>query len=144
LIREVAPSVIEFYRELIDVKDEVVRQILNKVPDYGKKLKLRSFCISLSEINLICEGILANQEEIQKINPEVVKNADRALFYDRQSKVLGEKPNPNGGPNLKPHQAFVIFYEITFPPGMITEYLETFLQKSSLPKNAKESELVSS
>jgi hypothetical protein len=71
------PSVAAFFKELIAVNDDVVQRILTANVKCPRKLKSRSICISLQEIQLLCESIRKNKEEVNNVSPVAVNLAEK-------------------------------------------------------------------
>lgn len=78
------PSVIEYYKELIDVNDELVSQISTGSTVSPNRIRSRVICISFHEVQLICEAINKQRDQIIPICPEAVNLTDK-LFYNIHS-----------------------------------------------------------
>ena len=74
---EMRSSVIEYYKELIAVNSDLVEQICSGKNYSKNRLKSRAICISLNEIQLICEAIMRQREEIKMVNPKVENLAEK-------------------------------------------------------------------
>lgn len=139
---EMRSSVIEYYKELIAVNSDLVEQICSGKNFSKNRLKSRAICISLNEIQLICEAIMRQREEIKMVNPKVENLAEKMMFYERENRIFSsEKYDPVSRAKITASQSFVLFYKIKFPKHLIKNYLEEFNSikgfKKDLPEDQK-------
>jgi len=139
---EMRPSVIEYYKELIAVNNDLVEQICSGKNMSKNRLKSRAICISLNEIQLISEAIMRQRDEIKKINPKAENLAEKMMFYERENRIFSsEKFDPSSRVRITSSQAFVLFYKIKFPKLLVKNYLEEFNSikgfKKDLPEDQK-------
>ncbi len=76
-ISELRPSVEEYYKELMAVNEDLVKQIRNGSRTSPDKIKSLSICISLQEIKLLAEGISKQKEKLVSISPEIVNLSEK-------------------------------------------------------------------
>lgn len=65
---------------------------------------------------------------------------DRILFYEKESKIFGDRIDPATSQKLKPMQAFLVFNELIFPQKLIADNLDQFNKLFDLPKNLGDQE----
>ncbi len=141
-IAKVIPHVSAYYKELINVNDEIVDQLAPGQWKIRDKIKSRSICISVSEIQAIVDGIIKMKPEMSQHFPEAVTLAENLSFLDKEQKLFGDKLNPSTKKPLKPHQAYVLFYELIFPEDLNYGYLEEFLKMQGFSKTLSEDKKV--
>lgn len=70
----------DYYQEVIAVNEEVVNQIRRGKRQSPNKIKSISICISLHEIQLLCEGIAKQKEKMLSLSPEAVNLAEKYIL----------------------------------------------------------------
>ena len=76
------PSVSHYYRELTAVNEDLVDQIRKGNHVSPNKIKSKSICISLYEIQMLCDGIVKQKEKMLAICPDAVNLAEKYNYYN--------------------------------------------------------------
>lgn len=93
-IRSIIPSVSEYFNEVIAVNEELVENI-RKGTSRPNKIRSRSICISMQELQLLYQGILKQSAELEnKECKEAVQLAKKIQFFDEKDKIFGDKFEP--------------------------------------------------
>lgn len=64
------------------------------------------------------------------------------MFYDRETKLFGEKVDPVTKHKIKPIQCFILFHELVFPSQLISDYLGEFNKMQGFMRDQSEEQKV--
>jgi len=132
-----------YYKELVNVNDNLVEQIITgTIKQTSEKIRSRSICISVAEIGAIVDGIIKMKGEMSSLFPEAVSLAENIHYLDKTNKLFGDKINPATKKTLKPHQAYLLFYDLIFPKSIDFAYLEEFSKMQGFSKSLPEEQKV--
>jgi len=138
-ITDIAPSIEKYFKELIAVNEDTLKDILEGKRDTSGDLRSRAICVSIAEIKLLCRSIVKQKEDLTGKYNKIVKLAEQALFDDQNDGMLSMESETTN-PDIP--QTFLLFHNIVFPVQAVEEFGEEFRRVPPIPKEIPDDERV--
>ncbi|KAL4511721.1 hypothetical protein ABPG72_012566 [Tetrahymena utriculariae] len=142
LIKDLSNSIEDYFKELLSINEEAVIKIINHESQKQEKMKVTCVCITLDNVQTLCQIIEKNYSEIYKINQQVADYVKKVFIMNDSCHFFDDRKDLDIPGTHKPQQIYTIIIDITMPQELNTNYIKEYKRLYEVKKNMSTEEMV--
>ncbi|EAR94380.2 GTPase-activator protein for Ras-like GTPase (macronuclear) [Tetrahymena thermophila SB210] len=142
LIKDLSNSIEDYFKELLSINEEAVIKIINHESQKQEKMKVVCVCITLDNVQTLCQIIEKNYSEISKINQQIADYVKRVFIMNDSCHFFDDRKDLDIPGTHKPQQIYTIIIDITMPQELNTNYIKEYKRLYEVKKNMSTEEMV--